>query len=176
MEKNDSEGQVGKKSDEVVYSGEAFRIVSSWLGGDVNDDDDVGTTPAAPRPPGLGLGAKFLPHKKGVALNAGAEKSLGKRIGGGVGPIRGAIRTNQESSDESEELLPCTSSDEEEESKVAAVFSKRKKIGEKRLASDMRAELLSAKLNNKESKSSRKRKNRNRNKKNRKNQEGGGQT
>lgn len=72
---------------EVYANGVAFDVVKGWLGEEGKDLDwsawygaeDVDGDKAS-RPERLGLGAKFLPHKKAVQLMGGVQKKLGKSI------------------------------------------------------------------------------------------------
>ena len=72
---------------EVYANGVAFEVVKGWLGEEGKDLDfsawygaeDVNGDRAS-RPERLGLGAKFLPHKKAMQLMGGVQKKLGKSI------------------------------------------------------------------------------------------------
>ncbi|KAL4421567.1 hypothetical protein ABPG75_010858 [Micractinium tetrahymenae] len=75
-----------EEEEEIVASGEALRTVAGWLGVGEGEVDGVmekeGLNPEfeAGRTQGLGLGAKFLPHSKAVALVAGVEQRLGSKL------------------------------------------------------------------------------------------------
>ncbi|KAL3135844.1 hypothetical protein ABBQ32_007402 [Trebouxia sp. C0010 RCD-2024] len=69
--------------DELAPSGQALRQAASWLG--ISDpvkvlDGDPAMDAFQPRPEGLGLGAKFLPHHKAAQLTMPLEKRFGKRL------------------------------------------------------------------------------------------------
>eukprot|EP00891_Asterochloris_glomerata_P007786 jgi/Astpho2/7786/Aster-x1462 len=70
------------KDDDPQLDNRALLQAASWLG--VSNPEELlrteGTGFAAPRPEGLGLGAKFLPHHKASHLTAPVEKRLGKRL------------------------------------------------------------------------------------------------
>ena len=63
--------------------------VASWLGVEdaqaVLEQEGLGVEYEEGRPQGLGLGAAFLPHSKGLALTAGAERRLGAKLLRGAG-------------------------------------------------------------------------------------------
>lgn len=67
---------------DIVASGETLRTVAGWMGVAEGELDGVmereGMNPEfeAGRTQGLGLGAKFLPHHKAVALTSGVEHRL----------------------------------------------------------------------------------------------------
>lgn len=71
------------QDDEVAPSGQALRQAASWLG--ISDpfevlENDLGVDAFQPRPEGLGLGAKFLPHHKAAHLTMPLEKRFAKRL------------------------------------------------------------------------------------------------
>ncbi|PRW60252.1 D-isomer specific 2-hydroxyacid dehydrogenase [Chlorella sorokiniana] len=70
--------------EEIVASGEALRTVAGWLGvadvGDVMEKEGLNPEFEQGRTQGLGLGAKFLPHHKAVALTTGVEHRLSSKI------------------------------------------------------------------------------------------------
>lgn len=78
--------QQQEEEKEIVASGEALRTVAGWLGVGEGEVDAVmekeGLNPEfeSGRTQGLGLGAKFLPHSKAVALVAGVEQRLGSKL------------------------------------------------------------------------------------------------
>ncbi|KAI7836920.1 hypothetical protein COHA_009252 [Chlorella ohadii] len=70
--------------EEIVASGEALRTVAGWLGvanvGEVMEKEGLNPEFEQGRTQGLGLGAKFLPHHKAVALTTGVEHRLSSKI------------------------------------------------------------------------------------------------
>ncbi|GAB4822539.1 hypothetical protein N2152v2_009585 [Parachlorella kessleri] len=74
----------GGAEDDIVASGQALKVAASWLG--IEDpaaalEEEGGTLDLSqPRPQGLGLGAKYLPHHKGVLLTAGVQQRLGNKL------------------------------------------------------------------------------------------------
>ncbi|CAD7702160.1 unnamed protein product, partial [Ostreobium quekettii] len=95
----------------------------------------------------LGLGAKFLPHKKAVALAATAERSLGRKLG-----IYKKPHTSRKSIQEMEEAHESPSSgkdlddEQEEDASRSVTFSSRKCLsGKRKSAASLRAALLERK-------------------------------
>eukprot|EP00887_Chlorella_sp_A99_P003952 scaffold11.g3952.t1 len=69
---------------EVVASGQALSTVAGWLGIDNVDaalgQEGLQAQYEQARPQGLGLGARFLPHSKALALTMGVERRLKRKI------------------------------------------------------------------------------------------------
>lgn len=121
-------------AEEVVASGEALSTVAQLLGirdsssifeGDKDDDPPA-------RPAGLGLGARFLPHHKAMALVSGVDKRLGKRLQGSAGasanwnggPGQGPGSSIGKGSKHGRAAPPESSDDEGEDLGRASAFKK----------------------------------------------------
>eukprot|EP00899_Mesostigma_viride_P018765 jgi/Mesvir1/26890/Mv20622-RA.1 len=68
----------------VVASGEAYSIAERWLnemgGGDDGDEGEADAVDLTSRPPRLGLGAQFLPHRQVMGLMLPVEKRLSAKL------------------------------------------------------------------------------------------------
>eukprot|EP00873_Tetraselmis_striata_P046171 jgi/Tetstr1/466435/TSEL_010963.t1 len=126
METIDSNGTKGAAErggavgvDDIVPSGAALQTVQGWLGvsnaagllAGLKEDQAVED---GPRPARLGLGAKFLAHKKAVALTGGVEKRLSNKI------LNAAARRKQEK----EAALSDSNSDSDNMSRARAFTRK----------------------------------------------------
>ncbi|KAI3429678.1 hypothetical protein D9Q98_005763 [Chlorella vulgaris] len=74
----------GAEEADIVASGDALRTVAAWLGvgdvGEVMEQEGLNPEYEMGRTQGLGLGAKFLPHNKSIALTSGVEHRLGSKL------------------------------------------------------------------------------------------------
>mmetsp|Transcript_24946 Transcript_24946/g.34375 ORF Transcript_24946/g.34375 Transcript_24946/m.34375 type:complete len:150 (+) Transcript_24946:95-544(+) len=115
----------------VVPSGYALSVVERWMSSTstsssvADDASQRESNSEATRPSRLGLGAKYLSHKKAVSASP-AEQRLGKKLQqyktqGGGGSEAGSKYGSRVETDENDE-----EEDDEEESKASAFSQKRK--------------------------------------------------